>query len=73
MIRKEEYMKILALHEHGVYQKDIAEELGVHPKTVSRALQRQGAPQRATGEVVSKLSPYKAQVDQLLASGVWNG
>jgi transposase len=73
MIRKEEYMKILALHEHGVYQKDIAEELGVHPKTVSRALQRQGAPPRATGEVVSKLSPYQAQVDQLLASGVWNG
>lgn len=73
MIRKEEYMKILVLHEHGVYQKDIAEELGLHPKTVSRALRRKGAPVRASGEVVSKLSPYKAQIDQLLASGVWNG
>ncbi len=73
MIRKEDYMKILVLHEHGLYQKDIAEELGVHPKTVSRALRRKGAPERASAEVVSKLSPYKAQVDQLLASGVWNG
>lgn len=73
MIRKEDYMKILVLHEHGLYQKDIAEELGVHPKTVSRALRRKGAPERASAEVVRKLSPYKAQVDQLLASGVWNG
>lgn len=73
MIRKEDYMKILVLHEHGLYQKDIAEELGVHPKTVSRALRRKGAPERASAEVVRKLSPYQAQVDQLLASGVWNG
>jgi transposase len=73
MIRKEEYMKIAVLHELGMYQKDIAEELGVHPKTVSRALQREGAPQREQSEVSSKLSGYQGQVDQLLASGVWNG
>jgi hypothetical protein len=53
-------MKSVVLHEHGMYQKDSAEELGVHPKMVRRALQRQGAPGRATREVVSKLSPYKA-------------
>lgn len=74
MIRKEEYMKIVVLHEQGMYQKDIAEELGVHPKTVSRALQRQGAPVRASSSAeVSKLSAYKGQIDQLLSSGVWNG
>jgi transposase len=73
MISKEDYMKIEVLHEHGLYQKDIAEEMGIHPKTVSRALKRQRAPQRAERQAESKLGPYKMQVDQLLASGVWNG
>ncbi len=66
-------MKIEVLHEHGMYHKDIAEEMGIHPKTVSRALKRQRAPQRAERQAESKLGPYKTQVDQLLASGVWNG
>ena len=43
MIRKEDYMKIQVLADRGVYQKDIAEELGIHPKTVSRALARKSA------------------------------
>jgi DNA-binding LacI/PurR family transcriptional regulator len=30
-----------------MYLKDIAAELGVHPRTVRRALQREGAPSRA--------------------------
>ena len=42
MIRKEEFAVIQTLHKRGVYQKDIAEELQVHPKTVSRALKRPG-------------------------------
>jgi transposase len=73
MMRKEDYMKIVVLHEHGLYQKDIAAELGLHPKTVSRALRRKGAPVRVAGEVERKLSPYQGQIDHLLASGVWNG
>ena len=73
MIRKEDYMKIQVLHERGMYQKDIAEELGIHPKTVSRALKRGSVPQRATKQAVSKLEPYKAQIDQWLTTGVWNG
>lgn len=72
MIRKEDYMKIQVLADRGVYQKDIAEELGIHPKTVSRALARKSAPQRAVQAGVGKLSPYQGQIDQLLASGVWN-
>lgn len=66
-------MKIVVLHGHGVYQKDIAEEMGISPKTVSRALKRQARPQRTAQQAESKLGAYKAQVDQLLSSGVWNG
>ena len=57
----------------GVYIKDIAEELGVHPKTVSRALKRGGAPsrKRPCGRK-SKLDPYKPKIEELLREGVWN-
>jgi len=72
MLRQEDYIVIKTLHDHGVYQKDIAAELGVHPKTVSRALKRGEAPQRRRRRRGSKLDPYKAKVDQLLSEGVWN-
>ena len=57
----------------GVYIKDIAAELGVHPRTVSRALRRGGAPpgQRPVRRK-SKLDRYKPMVDRLLGEGVWN-
>jgi len=72
MIRKEDFAVMEALHERGIFQKDIAEQLRVHPKTVSRALQRQGAPERERVKRGSKLDVHKEQVDQLLAEGVWN-
>lgn len=72
MLKKEDYAVIKALKQRGVYVKDIAAELGVHPKTVSRALKRGGAPQRPHQRRESKLDPYKASVDRLLAEGVWN-
>lgn len=72
MLRKEDLAVIKALHERGVYQKDIAEQLGVHPKTVSRALKREEAPTAKRASRSSKLEPYKATVDRLLAEGVWN-
>lgn len=62
MIRKEDYMEIQVLTDRGVYQKDIAEELGIHPKTVSRALACKIAPQRVVQSGVSKLSPYQGQI-----------
>jgi len=40
MLSKEDFAVIKALNKRGVYQKDIAEQLDVHPKTVSRALKR---------------------------------
>ena len=47
MLRKEDFAVIQALKKHDVYMKDIAAELGVHPKTVSRALRRGSAPSPA--------------------------
>ena len=44
MLRKEDWMEIKAQIDKGVYQKDIARQLGVHPKTIRRALRRGGAP-----------------------------
>ena len=72
MISKEDYAVIKALKKRGVYVKDIAAEIGVHPKTVSRAIQRGGSPVKKRKEQSSKLDPYKAQIDQLLQEGVWN-
>jgi len=63
---------IQALRKRGVYLKDIAAELNIHPKTVSRALARGGAPVRQRKRRSSKLDPYKGQIDHLLQEGVWN-
>ena len=42
MLAKEDFMVIQALTKRGVYQRDIAETLGVHPKTVQLGLIRFG-------------------------------
>jgi IS30 family transposase len=62
---------IEALVKRGVYQCDIATELGVSPKTVSRALARGSAPSGHPRRG-SLLDPYRAQIDALLNDGVWN-
>lgn len=72
MLTKEDYAVIKNLKKRGVYIKDIAAELKVHPKTVSRALERGGAPPKKRKERSSKLDDYKEQIDQLLQEGVWN-
>jgi transposase len=73
MLKKEDFAVIQALAQHGVFQKDIAAQVGVHPKTVSRALKRGSAPQPEGERRGSKLDPFRANVDSLLAEGVWNG
>lgn len=73
MLSKGDWMSIKAQKERGVYQKDIARELGVHPRTIRRALKRQGAPSgNRPGARGSKLDPYKADVDEQLKDEVWN-
>ncbi len=72
MIRKEDFAVIKSLRQHGVFQKDIAMELGVHPRTISRALKRNGAPERERKKSGSKLDPHKATIDRWLSEGVWN-
>lgn len=72
MLKKEDFMVIAALVRRGVYLCDIARELGVHPKTVTRALARGRAPVRPRHRRASRLDPYRAQVDQLVTEGVWN-
>ena len=39
MLSKEDFAVIKALNKRGVYHKDIAEQLGVHPRTVSNSNQ----------------------------------
>lgn len=72
MLKKEDFAVIQALSVRGVYQKDIAAQLGVHPKTVSRALRRGGAPKQERKRRGSKLDPYKPTIDRLLSEDVWN-
>lgn len=73
MLKREDYLMIRQKYQQGVYIKDIAGELGVHPKTVSRALRRGGAPGgRRPRARFSILEPYKAGIDRLLSEGVWN-
>jgi len=72
MMRKEDFAMIKALDRQGAYLKDIAAELGVHPRTVRRALDRGSAPKPERKPPSSKLDPYKPKIDQLLKENVWN-
>ena len=72
MISKEDFAVMKSLEQRGIYLKDIAAELGVHPRTVKRALERGSAPVRERKKCTSKLDAYKARVDELMSKGVWN-
>lgn len=73
MIRKEDWMDIKRGIEQGMYQKDIAEKLGLHPRTIRRALARGGPPSGTRPKArTSILDPYKPMIDDLIREGVWN-
>ncbi len=72
MLRKEDFMVIQALAHRGLYLCDIAKQVGVHPRTVRRVLDRGSAPQPRAGRRGSRLDPYRADIDRLLGEGVWN-
>lgn len=72
MLKKEDYLMVQEMIEKGMYRKDIAYELGVHPRTIRRALKRGGAPKGRRPHRGSKLDAFKPKVDALLKEGVWN-
>lgn len=72
MLKKRDFMMIQDLIQQGVSQKDVAERLGVHPKTVRRALRRGAAPKGPWPRRGAALDPFKPQIDALLSAGVWN-
>jgi len=69
MLTQEDFRVIQALAKRGVYQNDIAAELGVHPKTVSRALKRGAAPKMQRAPRPSKLDPFKPYLDEHAGDG----
>ena len=72
MLGPEDFAMIQALVRRGVYLCNIAQQLGVHPRTVRRALDRGGPPAPRRARRGSLLDPYREVVDRLLAEGVWN-
>jgi IS30 family transposase len=56
----EDFAMSQALLKRGVYRCDIAQQLGVHPKTVRRRLRRDGPPVPRRGRRGSLLDPYRA-------------
>lgn len=73
MINREDWIMIRDLRNQGRYLKDIAQELNCSPKTVSRAIKRQGPPpERKAGVRKSKLDDFKPRIDQWLSEGIWN-
>jgi transposase len=72
MLKKQDFAVIKTLNKQGAFIKDIAAELGVHPKTVSRAIERGSAPQPQRKRRGSILDPYKPKIDKLLSENVWN-
>ncbi len=71
MLRREDVMVIQVLAKRGLYLCDIAKQVGVHPRTVRRALDRGEAPATRPSRRGSRLDPYRADIDRLLAEDVW--
>lgn len=65
-------MMIQTLARRGLYLCDIAKQVGVHPRTVRRALARGEAPAPRSSRRGSRLDPYRADIDRLLTEDVWN-
>ena len=72
MMTREDYLMITERYRQGVYIKDIAAELGVAPKTVSRALKRGSEPPKRPKRRPRKLDPFTGQIDEMLRDGIWN-
>jgi len=68
------YEQVLALHQEGKLQQEIAERLNITRATVSRYLKATGFPERAPyPRLESKLDPYQAYLNERWAAGETNG
>jgi transposase len=68
------YEQILALHQAGALQQEIAERLTITRATVSRYLKGTGFPERAAyPRLESKLDPYNLYLSERWAAGETNG
>jgi transposase len=68
------YEQILALHQAGALQQEIAERLNITRATVSRYLKATSFPERAPyPRLESKLDPYAAYLAERWAAGETNG
>lgn len=73
-LRLARYEQVLALHQTGALQQDIAEQLHITRATVSRYLKATGFPERAPyPRLESKLDPYDAYLSERWAAGETNG
>jgi len=68
------YQQVLALHQAGALQQEIAERLQITRATVSRYLKATGFPERAPyPRLESKLDPYHAYLSERWTAGETNG
>ena len=68
------YEQVLALHQAGALQHEIAERMQITRATVSRYLKASGFPERAPyPRLESKLDPYHAYLSERWAAGETNG
>jgi transposase len=68
------YEQVLALHQAGALQQEIAERLQITRATVSRYLKATGFPERAPyPRLESKLDPYHNYLSERWAAGETNG
>jgi hypothetical protein len=64
---------IKALQRRDVDIKDVAADLGLHPKTVSRGLKRGSAPSAMRRYQAGMQDPSKTIIDGLQTEDEWNG
>jgi transposase len=68
------YEHVLALHQAGALQQEIAERLNITRATVSRYLKATSFPERAPyPRLESKLAPYNSYLSERWAAGETNG
>jgi IS30 family transposase len=72
-LSKADYDLAVDLVRRGVYVCDVAKKLGVHPKTVSRALRRGGPPSGQYPARPTIIDPYKDLANRLHSRGDLSG